>query len=437
MAVLIPEILYGYLLLFRSHFTKPSFVYFSGYILSLLLTGGRKTMSRVAHTCFFIDRHLVSWERFLAENRWNPLAVVGTLLTTLRAKLDDELQVHGAFLSVVDTLLIAKNGNRMLGIQKWKDHSDNADRGERIRGHHWALVGLISYSQQWKRYLCFPVLMQLISGQLNPSLIMVDPAGIATLATIWDSIHPLLYQLHQHLNQAALRVVADAYFSKAPFVNPLLAHGIQVVSKLRHDAVGWDAPTSDQRSDAKRGKKWKLAQLLSHLPTTAVLVQLYGQTITVHAVCRTLWLRDFNQQVKVVVVEGLKKPVLLFSTDLNLSMAQIIEIYGARFVIELTIRDLKGHFGLADYQCYLTTAIYRFVQLACTAFCIYRLIQLKEDTRTWLSPVPKGISPASFAHLRRGLQHFIFGRILSPRFGELPDLQDNISELEAILRIAA
>ena len=79
-------------------------------------------------------------------------------------KLDDELQVHGAFLSVIDTLLIAKNGYRMLGIQKWKDHSDNADRGERIRGHHWALVGLISYSQHWRRYLCFPVLMQLISG---------------------------------------------------------------------------------------------------------------------------------------------------------------------------------------------------------------------------------------------------------------------------------
>jgi hypothetical protein len=83
--------------------------------------------------------------------------------------------------------------------------------------------------------------------------------------------------------------------------------------------------------------------------------------------------------VKVVVIEGLKEPIILFSTDLSLSMAQIIEIYGARFVIELAIRDLKGYFGLADYQCYLTTAIHRFVHLACVAFCLYRLIQLKED----------------------------------------------------------
>lgn len=437
MTVLVPEILSSYLLLFRAHFTKPSFVYFSGYILSLLLTGGRKTMSRVAHTCFFVDRHLVSWERFLAENSWDPLAVCGTLLEQLQTKLADDLQIHGAYLAVVDTLLIAKNGHRMLGIQKWKDSSDNADRGERIRGHHWALVGLISYSPQWGRYLCLPVLMQLISGQLNPSLMLVDPAGIATLATIWDSVQPLLYQLQRQLNQATLRVVADAYFSKAPFVNPLLDKGIDVVSKLRHDAVGWDDPTPEQRCDAKRGKKWKLADLLTQLPTRMVTVELYGQTVRLEAVCRTLWLRDFNQKVKVVVVTGIKRPILLFSTDVGLSMAQIIEIYGARFTIELAIRDLKGHFGLADYQCYLTTAIYRFVHLACVAFCLYRLIQLTPTASAWLTPAPKGVSPASFAHLRRDLQHFIFGRILSPHFGEIPNLPDNTSELKAILRVAA
>ena len=297
--------------------------------------------------------------------------------------------------------------------------------------------GLISFSQKWGRYLCFPLLMQLISGQLNPSLIMVDPAGVATLATIWDSVHPLIYQLHQHLNGAALRVVVDAYFAKAPFVNPLVEQGIQVVSKLRHDAVGWDDPSPQQRSDARRGKKWKLAHLVTHFPPEAISVHLYGQIVTVRAVCRTLWLRDFNQKVKVVVVEGLKRPVILFSTDLSLSMAQIIEIYGARCPVEFAIRDLKGYFGLADYQCYLTTAIHRFVHLACVAFCLYRLVQLQADTCAWLPPAPKGLSPASFAHLRQQLQRFIFGRILSPKFGEIPDLKDNISELEAILRIAA
>jgi hypothetical protein len=41
------------------------------------------------------------------------------------------------------------------------------------------------------------------------------------------------------------------------------------------------------------------------------------------------------------VLEGAKEPISLVSTALALSALQIIELYGARFSIELTIRDLK------------------------------------------------------------------------------------------------
>jgi len=40
----------------------------------------------------------------------------------------------------------------------------------------------------------------------------------------------------------AIRVVLDAYFSKAPFLNPMIKAGAGVISRLRNDAVGWDEP---------------------------------------------------------------------------------------------------------------------------------------------------------------------------------------------------
>lgn len=61
---------------------------------------------------------------------------------------------------------------------------------------------------------------------------------------------------------------------------------------------------------------------------------------------------------------------------------------------------------------------------------------MKEDASAWLPPLPRGVSPASFAHLQRELRNFIFGRILSPEFGEISELKDSPGELEAILRIA-
>ena len=59
-----------------------------------------------------------------------------------------------------------------------------------------------------------------------------------------------------------------------------------------------------------------------------------------------MWLRDVEQKVKVVVIEGLKQPILLVCTDLALTMAQIIEIYAARFPIELatvSYTHLRAH----------------------------------------------------------------------------------------------
>jgi hypothetical protein len=208
------------------------------------------------------------------------------MLEALQSKLGAQLQVYGAYLAAVDTLLVAKNGWRMPGIQKWKDHSGNADRGDRIRGHHWAILGVLAFSPLWSRYLCFPVLMQLISGQWNPCQFMVDPAGVVTLATFWDGVLPLVYRLHRQLQYAPLRVVADAYFGKAPFIQPLVKQGIHVITRLRKDAVGWDDPSPDQRSDAQRGRKWKLTTLLDHLPAELVTVHLYGHLIAVKAVCR-------------------------------------------------------------------------------------------------------------------------------------------------------
>ncbi len=68
-----------------------------------------------------------------------------TLVTLLLQKLENQLQVHGGYLAGLDTLLVPKNGKKMSGVQLWKDHSGNANRGERLTGHHWGILGLISF----------------------------------------------------------------------------------------------------------------------------------------------------------------------------------------------------------------------------------------------------------------------------------------------------
>jgi hypothetical protein len=55
--------------------------------------------------------------------------------------------------------------------------------------------------------------------------------------------------------------------------------------------------------------------------------------------------------------------------------------------IELTIRDLKQHFGLGDYQCTTPLAILRFVHLTCLAFCLWWLALSENLKAGWLQVV--------------------------------------------------
>ena len=401
---------------FAPCFTAPSFAYFQSYLWALMVVEGRKCMTRLARCAFFHPRDLSSWERFLAEHRWSLTAVAERLVRLVVARLGEQLTVHGAYLVGTDTTLVAKTSTRMVGVQKWKDHSDNADRGAYLIGHHWNLVGLIS---QWEsRWLCWPLVMRLVPGLKGARQWLVGDT--VEPMSFWDAAIAALLEVTRCLGEAAIRVVADAYYAKAPFLNGLLARGIHVISRLRKDAVGWDDPAP--RPPGKRGRKprygrkWTLATLMTAETPTRERLTLYGKFTQVVFVTRDVWLRDMAQKVRVVVLEGAKEPFILVSTDLTLSALQIIEIYGARFSIELTIRDLKQHFGLGDYQCTTTLAILRFVHLACLAFCLWRLALLEHLDAGWLQVTSARVAlpeaPLSFQRVRRALRTWATRQII-------------------------
>ena len=161
--------------------------------------------------------------------------------------------MYGAFLMVIDTTVIAKASKKMLGVQKWK----NSVSGAYQIGHHWAIGGFISRFGQ--RFIAWPFLCRLISGQKAPCLFVGSGEGTRQ-ATFWDTTLALVYQIASLIGGLpasggpALRAVVDAYFSKAPFLNPCIEAGIGVISRLRHDSKGWDDPPP--YSGRGRPRKW-------------------------------------------------------------------------------------------------------------------------------------------------------------------------------------
>jgi hypothetical protein len=428
---------------FRQHFPAQHFAYFRGYIWALAMLGTtRKCMTNIARICVFVDRHLASWERFLAESQWNLRGVSQTLVTQLVQQLGARLDLWDAWLAAVDTTLIPKVRGQMPGVQKWHDHSGNPAHGESLVGHHWALIGLVS---AWgAAYLCWPVLARLLPGQLNPLGFVAGADGVQRL-DFWQVVVALVRELRHYVGDRPLRVAADAYFSKASFLNPLLAQGITVISRLRKDAVGRDdlAPVVGKRPRGrprKKGRAWKLATVLHTEPITELTVVIYGKAERLRVVWREVWLREVTHQVRVVVIATKGDPILLVSTDVTLPPEAIIQLYAARFPIELALRDLKQYGGLGDYQCWTLLAIHRFVHLALTACCLWRLTLLQDQQAAWLGAersTPAGeLSPLSFQRLHRALRRRVLQRIFAA-FASGADSQQTAGSYEKIFRIAA
>ncbi|MCS6806504.1 MAG: transposase [Acidobacteriota bacterium] len=424
MDTLFPAMIITYLGQLAPVFSANHFVYFRGFVLAMMLLGQtRKCVTNVARVCFFVNRHVSSWERFLSQAQWELNQVRDRVLGLIQQRLGPHLLMEGAYLAWVDTTLIAKVKGRMPGVQTWHDHNGNPE-GTYLVGHHWALVGLMGAMlvAGTDTSLCWPLLANLIPGQSHPLGFIVNPQGVARAMTFWDAVCPLLAQLHQMLGRVPLRVVPDAYFCKAPFLNWTLSLPVHVITRMRRDAVGWDDPEPEgppppgpkkrtrKPTKPRKGRRWKLADLLLAFPTDLVTVTVSGQAQTHPVVTRDLWITDVTQKVRVVVIQMVAEPLILLSTDLTLSPPQIIHLYARRFPLELAIRDLKQHFGLGDYQCTSGLALSRFVGLALISFCLWRLVLLYHPPADWLQS-HHPTAPLSLTNLSRAVRRLLIGRI--------------------------
>ena len=143
-------------------------------------------------------------------------------------------------------------------------------------------------------------------------------------------------------------VVADAWFSKAKFVNEACLLGFHVISRLRDDAALWYSHEGDRTG--KRGRpriKGEKIDFENLDPKRCSILDIEGgKAYSVKAYSRAM-----KRNIKVVVhypESGGHK--IYFSTDIGMSAKDIIEYYRTRFQIEFCFRDSKQFTGLNDCQ---------------------------------------------------------------------------------------
>lgn len=149
-------------------------------------------------------------------------------------------------------------------------------------------------------------------------------------------------------------LVADAYFSKRPFVDGVTKAGFELISRLRSDAVLQYRYLGAAKKGRGRPRKFSGrvdTRNLDEQHFKAIIVE--PEYTAYEAVVRS---KALKRWIKVVVVhyrkeDGTIKSVkVYFSTDCQMEGADILIYYKARFQIEFLYRDAKQFTGLEQCQ---------------------------------------------------------------------------------------
>lgn len=164
-------------------------------------------------------------------------------------------------------------------------------------------------------------------------------------------------------------LVLDGHFGNSAAFHMVQQCGLQLISKLRADAAlyaPYDGPYQGRGPRRKYGAKLDYAALpAKYLRETTV-----EGPIATRIYQAELLHKEFPQPLNVVIIEKRNRTtqkcghVILFSSDVTLPAATLIDYYSLRFQIEFTFRDAKQYWGLEDFMNVKGTAVTNAANLA-------------------------------------------------------------------------
>jgi putative transposase len=178
-------------------------------------------------------------------------------------------------------------------------------------------------------------------------------------------------------------VVLDGHFGNHHALHMARQHNLHLISKLRCDAAlyfPYTGPYAGRGPHRKYGDKINYDDIpLPYLKETTVEGQVKTCVYQMH-----LLHKEFAQPLNVVIIVKInlrtqaRAHVILFSSDLALAYASLVDYYGLRFQIEFNFRDAKQYWGLEDFMNVTPTGVTNAANLS--LFMINVAYRLRADS---------------------------------------------------------
>ena len=373
---------------------------------------------RCMNTLFGISVNRRRFYTFMASNKLPWAKLWRKLWSTIPSPLTD-----GRLLVALDDFINPKTGRKIFGCSHIFDHAAKANQSKYPWAQNVVLVGLLKRIKG--RWACLPLAHRfyLPKKAIASKFDNMNIPGEATLfQTKLEQSAEMLVQLAHHFVGVPLTVVCDSWFGNNGLFKPVRKHlgdSFHLLSRLRSNTVLY--AMAPKRAKGNRGRPRKYgnrlgtcAEIAARTKTQASShrVFLYGHYRDVLVTTKLVMLKTLKCPVRVVWVFRKTQWIALFSTDLDLSIEQIIEYYGARWKIESGFKEIKQDIGSSKSQTRNAHAVINhinFSMMAATVTWIYgaRLENIPERRHK-----VRGRNSFAFSDLR----HIIAKAALSDNF---------------------
>lgn len=264
-----------------------------------------------------------------------------------------ELPLPDRILIAVDDTPTKRYGPQVQGAGIHHNPTPGPSDQKFVYGHIWVTLALVLRHSLWNTI-----------GLPLVGLLYVRRKDVAKVPHRWTFRTKLelavkgVLRFWPLLKQAGktLWVVADGAYAKRPFLRPLRAAGVTVVSRLRKDAALYDLPVPAPRRGRGRPRQYGKNRLSLAKRAAqprgwqTVECQVYGHPVTKTVKTFLATYPPAGGVIRVVLVKEEHGSQFFFCTDPDASVREIVEAFGDRAAIEQDFHDVKEIWGAGQQQ---------------------------------------------------------------------------------------
>ena len=361
---------------------------------------------RSLHTLFGLDLSRRRFYAFMASPKlpWNHLWRV------LWSQIP-EPAVEGRLLVALDDSINNKTGRNIFGCGFFHDHTAKLNQPTYPWSQNIVSIGLLKRVKG--RWSCLPLAFRFyfMKKDIEAQSVTTAKSGItvAFQSKMAQAVE-MLCSVASHFQDLRTLVVTDSWFGNDGLLRPLKAseYRFDLLSRLRSNINLYDLPPQRRAHERGRSRKYgvklgTISELAARYREQAetVPVFLYGKQREVLAYEQIVMLKNLRCPARVVWVFRKTRWVAFFTTDLMLSVQQVIEYYGARWKIESGFKEIKQEIGSARSQTRNAHAVgnhLNFCMMAATVTWIYA-DRIEADPQR--RHIVKGRTSFAFSDIRR------------------------------------